>query len=1070
MVLSKLTSLTGIDTIKTYSFSNTTYFKANIITNGNSLVKLTKNPISITVPSDNHATYIDLRTFLSIFVRKKDDASKEKIIEFLLETLSAPINTTPSSEQPPTNPPEPLPNILPPTNPPEPPPSTNPTTNIQTATTSTSNNSTTPSKSKKRKPIISLKEQDKNNKENSKKIPIRNLEREQQIAETENNKRKERDTPNKNKNKKKQKKAHNNNNQNKPTKKKRNETRRTDLLKLLPIMHKKFDSVQKEQADISRMNLTAEINGIRTTTITHDSTKRVSWKNSMEKAIKSAENCMKTYCDLAHQCNFQFCDLLVGYFAQHPQEMIELVHAVKHMETRLKNVNKKDFSSLRNLNFRKSLSRKLQLKLKDELGLSNTTWREMAYALDSDCDGNLSKITKEVNGLIVEYFKFGQVANGFRVEIRPLLTAIVKAHLHQMYVREHSCYSMSKNEDRSPKKLIMPKTNSSNGLCLPDKVEVKISMDGRTFGDLRTVVVTMQVFNLATYSSQEPQSVFPIAMYIGEESHISKYIEGFKDEVLSLSGEEGLEIVEDENDANLGIKTLVSSDSGLQVERKSLKLMTDFYWISDLKSLSYVSDLLSDNHFCPCCDCKRGKTLQTLSDPNSCNTISRELNHAFGIRKGNIFFCVLHMDERVTEYIMKMTIRLEATENKVLKSLRSIPGFANFNFTVAPVGANSSTTEEAEKFSLKDVKEYSFMLSGGHCGKIFGSLDKVVGFLDEDETTKPMYKIWCGWKSIRKWLYLTNDQLATKTLEEFKKLQIEIREWCRHFEILKKDTESVGDYIHIAVKHLTQVIATIGSLVPLSNQGVENSHKHDRWIMQRCTSRGKMMKGTKKRKANTSTFQVEINSVPAEHIPPTSNEFSYDTTITATDTCSWNELYVIAQIMMKKLRILYLSFTEEDVVFKRLEKKPGAVVNAFWTRDLSSLLSPPKFTPNPNIDSSQPNLSQTFAFHDDLFAIEDPLGSFFEDGSPLLLSHEQIEQLQSARSYEEYEEEQGIFTEDAVMQDQEEEEEEDIFLEEHEEHEEHTNYESDEEDDVDDIFGYDKSSQFIGESNEYSGW
>ena len=289
---------------------------------------------------------------------------------------------------------------------------------------------------------------------------------------------------------------------------------------------------------------------------------------------------------------------------------------------------------------------------------------------------------------------------------------------------------------------------------------------------------------------------------------------------------------------------------------------------------------------------------------------------------------------------MKLTLTLKAVEDKLTTSLRKLPGFKYFSFSVKEKSSKNNNGK-AEEANAIGVEDYSFMLSGPHCATIFGFLENVVGFTKKSNIH--LYTAWGLWQKIRRWLYLTNDELAKKTSEEFLTFRDQLNEFGNELSTLRSGSNCVSDYIHIAVNHLFTIIATIGSLVPLSNQGVESSHELDRFIMARSTSRGKMMVGTKKRKVNTTTFQVERTSQPISHeLSSAAEGFSYDSLVHATER-DWNDLYVLCQIMMKRYRILYLSFKYEDVTFKRLELRKGKVISQFWTRNLSNLLQPPCF-------------------------------------------------------------------------------------------------------------------------------
>ena len=666
----------------------------------------------------------------------------------------------------------------------------------------------------------------------------------------------------------------------------------------------KHDEKIVKGVDVGRLNLCAD-DDARCARLVHNSTRVGSFENSFTRAKEQADDFFKTYEEMAHEANLRFAHVLYGYFLKNPIEAMNLVSAIAE-SCRPENVKEEDFVAIKNLqHVAQQSSLPLQLKVKDEGGFCNRSWKLLCYTLGVNLQPDLTSFTKEVNGLLVEFFGLEQKLNGFIVKLKPVLEALVKAHLHNIEKR---------------KSLNLPIPND----ILPSSLKVKLSMDGRTLGNLRTVVVTLQILNLATYGTQERLSVFPLALYIGEESEVKQYVEHFKNEIVDLT-ESGLKIEQAESEASLGL------DSAL--------IAIDFYWVSDLASLGYISLLRENDGFCFGCRCKRRDSKKTLgiNDPTS---PPPDLQHNMGIATGNIYFCILHMDERVTEYLMKLTLVSKNVEDTVTTNLRKLPGFKHFSFTVAEKGKNKNNSKIEETNSI-GVQDYSFMLSGSHCATIFGFLENVIGFTKE-ESPNP-YSAWYLWKQIRRWIYLTNEELAQKSSDDFIEFRDKLNEFGNDIRILRNSSDCVSDYIHIAVNHLFTTMATIGSLVPLSNQAVESSHELDRFIMSRSTSRGKMMEGKKKRKVSTTSFQVERTSQPISHeLSSPATAFSYDSLVHAT-AHDWNDLYQLCQIMMKRYRILYLSFKHEDVTFKRLELRKGKVLSTFWTRDLSNLLQPPGF-------------------------------------------------------------------------------------------------------------------------------
>ena len=376
-------------------------------------------------------------------------------------------------------------------------------------------------------------------------------------------------------------------------------------------MLEKHDQDIVTGVNVGRLNLCADDEG-RCARLVHNSTRVGMFENSLSRAKAQCDDFVKTFEEMAHEANLRLAHVLYGYFLKNPIQIGNLIHAIAATK-RPENVKEEDFVEIKNLQYQLSQQASLarQLKVKDEEGISHRTWKLYCYTLGINLQPDLSSFTKEVNGMLVEYFGLEQKLNGFIVKLAPVLEALVKAHLHNVNVR--------KSEE-----LPIPED------IIPSTLKVKLSMDGRTLGRLRTVVVTLQILNLGAYGTQERLSVFPLALYIGEESEVKQYVEHFKNEIIDLS-QSGLKIEQSNTDASLGI------DSRLQIP-------INFYWVSDLASLGYISLLRENDGFCFACRCRRHQSRQYLGI-NHPTGAPPDLQHSMGIATGNIFFCVLHMDE-----------------------------------------------------------------------------------------------------------------------------------------------------------------------------------------------------------------------------------------------------------------------------------------------------------------------------------------------------------------------------------------------------------------------------------------
>lgn len=674
---------------------------------------------------------------------------------------------------------------------------------------------------------------------------------------------------------------------------------------------RKIDEKKYTKVNLAKINLVSD-DSERTPLVIHNSVKRSDLDNSFEQSKTKCEDFMEIFAGIANLCNIELSHIFLSYFRKNVTHAMSILNALLACK-RHPVADEKTYNELQRMNLsKKTPSLEKQLKTKDEVGLSDYSFKEIVLLSEGNMKASLTEETKKYNKIVQEYFNVNQVKNGFKANLLPLMTAISKAHLHQVSVRK---------EHNLPVNDVVHHTESiKEGVCLPEDLKWKISMDGREFGNLRTVVVTLQVLNLLTFATQDPKSVIPICMFVGEESEVMDHMKDFEKELQEIANQ-GLCIEYEKNDASLGFPKL--NESGI---KNSVTIPCEFYWVSDLKSLSYVSILRDDCQFCAFCDCERENSVMSLEHGDVCS--HRDIGHKFGIK--NIYFCILHLDERITEYIMKMTLISTKCESQILGNLKKIHGFGSFSFSV----------KEREEQAL-NISEYSFMFTGSHCSKIFGHIDSILDFVKKDHPK--IWKIWEGWRTIRRWIYYTNEQLDSKSSDEFFQLKNLISEWGGLIAEIRRSAGTVGDYIHIVVNHLFELLTTIGSLVPFSNQAVEHSHKYDRWLMERCVSRGKMNIGTKKT-SKPHEYVIEDSSTLIDHVRnDTLLDFTYSNLIQKTNETSWNDLYQIAQIMFKKFRILYLSFTAEDVVFKRLELRVGSVIKSFWERNIEISRPPLQF-------------------------------------------------------------------------------------------------------------------------------
>ncbi|KAL9645737.1 hypothetical protein ABK040_003469 [Willaertia magna] len=314
-------------------------------------------------------------------------------------------------------------------------------------------------------------------------------------------------------------------------------------------------------------------------------------------------------------------------------------------------------------------------------------------------------------------------------------------------------------------------------------------MDGRTIENLRTVIVTLIILNLNTFGTQERECVFLILLYIGEEFDIIKYINNLQNEVKQLM-ENGIEIIIKENEATLFIK-------------ENTKFKINIFWISNLCSLQYVSNLRINGCFCIKCNCKKGNSLIG-------GTEFREITHILLIPFKNILICILHLDECIFEYLLKMCLLNKEIENDILNKLYKLPTFFKFIFQ------QKSNDKDNIKQNILQNTDYQFMLIGLNLKVLFSNSKYIFNKLPLKQQ-----QLIEKYKEIREWLYYDNNILKTKELNDLEKL---INEFKLLIHDLRSDTGNIGDYIYILIQHIIPIIKEISNLLLFSNQTVKALH------------------------------------------------------------------------------------------------------------------------------------------------------------------------------------------------------------------------------------------------------
>ncbi|KAG2387501.1 hypothetical protein C9374_001095 [Naegleria lovaniensis] len=657
-------------------------------------------------------------------------------------------------------------------------------------------------------------------------------------------------------------------------KKKQNKKAREQEIDLyLKTLIQKYDKEKEDiaKANISKVNLVAA-SETRDVFIQHNSLRNNS--NSFDAASRQHTKFFDLFSEISNLCHIKFSHLLYHHFKKNPEAIIALSQAIS--SSNIPEGKKNVYRQFKQMTLR-PISLTKQLKVKDELCCSNKAWKEHIFSLGLKdiLQADLKAIEGQVTNALVEYFGIDHKLRGFVMKIEAVIIAAVKSHLHNVYLRKQRQCPVHEE--------------------LPDSLVVKMSMDGRKFDGLQTVVVTLSILNLTTFGTQERRNVFPIAMYIGDEEDILKYCEDFKEEVEKIS-KEGIDIVKKKADSSLS--------------KENFNLKVTIIWVSDLKSLSFVSDLLENDMFCLRCCCLTSNSLNGTSKP-------RFLNHKFGIDSSKIYICILHADERITEHLVKWSLGSGEHETLILERVKKLPCFSP-TFTFRSQAKQTSDTEEEP---VLDYQDYKFMLTGGMVEAISHQYKNIF----EDIISSELMQIWDLWITIRQWLKMTNEERAKKTEQDQREFYLQLTQWHVKLTQFRSSVGQLPYYMHIIVHHVKEFFDEIGSLVPISNEAVEGSHQHDHFITERATAKGKKKFFFEDIDSVYSEMEKIDYEEPEMSIDEFDRVFRYERHIPKqTEPREWNQLYRIFQLIVKKLRVLYLSFrSDEDTTFERIEERSG---------------------------------------------------------------------------------------------------------------------------------------------------
>ncbi len=465
-----------------------------------------------------------------------------------------------------------------------------------------------------------------------------------------------------------------------------------------------------------------------------------------------------------------------------------------------------------------------------------------------------AQITNKYNHAVVRELEIKPIADvmGFCCDISKLLSKVVSVHL-----KEIERYN---------------KTNVPYCTFVPSTLEVKLTMDGRRIGNKKSVVLSLVPMNLSTFNPQNRESNFVICIWSGDEHEITKVAATLRPQIDSLR------------------------TSGLTLGERHFNCR--FIWVSDLAALQSITrNLKALLKFCPYC-------IQVIDNVFGCTKQNGRcgiyrLGHLLGIHHNDVIVCVLHLIERVTEYLLLRSIHNDCGE--IEDRLRALPSFSTFKMN-----------EEFDEGNPDQIWNTKLCLSGRQCSMLITNHRRV--FHDRPEG---LLEIWNEWKCI--YNVLIQDFLSLKeTVDQdactFSKFNDQVNNFMKLCHTRFVSSRRTSHYIHILAHHVPDKVERLfkrkQSLISYSNQGLESSHSLDSFIDDRHIS-------TSTNRSVSSDDNI-FNTLLGNR-----------SGLCQSDWIQWSQKYNILQLFLYKCRIIEMSATLDDATWTR---PPERVTHQYLTK------------------------------------------------------------------------------------------------------------------------------------------
>ena len=203
----------------------------------------------------------------------------------------------------------------------------------------------------------------------------------------------------------------------------------------------------------------------------------------------------------------------------------------------------------------------------------------------------------------------------------------------------------------------------------------------------------------------------------------------------------------------------------------------------------------------------------------------RESTHKFHIHPRRVTVCVLHLVERITEFLLIRSITT-SNEDEIRNRVCRLPGF-----NLVKIDADDPMSADHPDF----VEQRTLYLTGNQANTLSASYLKVFCNSNQqaDIVDNQILDIWKYWNKIRKGLQ-TDVFKGTFTISKLEQLQPVIVVFDKVVTIWASGRTSL--YLHILKHHIVSELR-LKNLIEYSNQGVESANNYYNFLLDRTVGR-----------------------------------------------------------------------------------------------------------------------------------------------------------------------------------------------------------------------------------------